>query len=53
MDAGWRIVGASVQGTSHQKDDIPCQDAHGYRVLLSGAIVVAVADGAGTASRSR
>jgi hypothetical protein len=48
----WRIVGASVQGTSHQKDDIPCQDACGYRVLLNGAAVIAVADGAGTASRS-
>jgi hypothetical protein len=48
----WHIVGASVQGTSHQQNDIPCQDAHGYRVLLNGAVVIAVADGAGTASRS-
>ncbi|MBN1813831.1 MAG: protein phosphatase 2C domain-containing protein [Anaerolineae bacterium] len=48
----WRIVGASVQGTSHQQNDVPCQDAHGYRVLLNGAVVIAVADGAGTASRS-
>jgi hypothetical protein len=48
----WHIVGASVGGTSHQQNDIPCQDAHGYRVLLNGAVVIAVADGAGTASRS-
>ncbi len=49
----WNVVGASVQGTSHQQnDDIPCQDAHGYRVLLNGAIVIAVADGAGSAGRS-
>ncbi len=48
----WHVVGASVAGTSHQKNDIPCQDAHGHRVLLNGAVVIAVADGAGTASRS-
>ena len=49
----WNVVGASVQGTSHQQnDDIPCQDAHGYRVLLNGVIVIAVADGAGSATRS-
>jgi hypothetical protein len=48
----WHVVGASVAGTSHQRNDIPCQDAHGHRVLLNGAVVVAVADGAGTASRS-
>ena len=49
----WNVVGASVQGTSHQQnDDVPCQDAHGYRVLLNGVIVIAVADGAGSATRS-
>jgi serine/threonine protein phosphatase PrpC len=48
----WHIVGASVQGTSHQKSGTPCQDAHGYRVLPNGAAVIVVADGAGSANRS-
>jgi hypothetical protein len=48
----WCIIGASVQGTSHQKNDIPCQDAHGYRVLPGGTALFAVADGAGSAKRS-
>ena len=49
---GWHIVGASVQGTSHQKTDTPCQDAHGYRVLSNGTLIAAIADGAGSADRS-
>jgi hypothetical protein len=48
----WRVVGASVQGTSHFERDTPCQDAHLCAVLPSGVLVVAVADGAGTAARS-
>jgi hypothetical protein len=48
----WHIIGASVQGTSHQKNDLPCQDAHGYRVLPSGVAIIAVADGAGSADQS-
>ncbi|MCC7107597.1 MAG: protein phosphatase 2C domain-containing protein [Chloroflexi bacterium] len=48
----WRVVGASVQGTSHFERDTPCQDAHQYMVLPAGMLVVAVADGAGTAARS-
>ncbi len=49
--AGWRVLGASVVGTSHRKTDRPCQDAHAYRVLPAGALLV-VADGAGSAERS-
>jgi hypothetical protein len=49
----WRVVGASVQGTSHLKRDIPCQDAHAYRCLDGGVALLAVADGAGSAERSR
>ena len=48
----WRVVGASVQGTSHREGDAPCQDAHTYRVLPTGPLVVALADGAGTAARA-
>ena len=32
--------------------DVPCQDAHLYRVLPEGHLVIAVADGAGSAARS-
>src|SRR4051812_31451683 len=46
----WRVVAASVRGTSHTKTGQPCQDAHQWRVLPGGAVVVAVADGAGSAA---
>lgn len=52
MEPSWHVIGASVQGTSHQTRGVPCQDAHACRVLPGGAILVAVADGAGTAERS-
>jgi hypothetical protein len=52
METSWHVIGASVQGTSHRKTEIPCQDACSYRVLPTGVLVVAVADGAGTAERS-
>jgi serine/threonine protein phosphatase PrpC len=48
----WRITAASVRGTSHEKTGQPCQDAHHYLVLPDGALLAAVADGAGSASRS-
>jgi hypothetical protein len=48
----WRVVGVSVQGTAHQKNETPCQDAHDYRLLPEGWLLAAVADGAGTANRS-
>jgi len=45
----WRCVGASVMGVSHQRDATPCQDMFGYCHLPTGELVVAVADGAGSA----
>jgi hypothetical protein len=48
----WRVCGASVQGTSHQEKGVPCQDAHSYRVLPGGELLIAVADGAGSAERA-
>ncbi len=47
----WQAIGASVQGTSHIRAGIPCQDAHGYR-LLSNGVIAAVADGLGSAARA-
>ncbi len=49
-DSRWRVVGASVQGLSHQTRGEPCQDAHAWKELTNGTLVVAVADGAGSAS---
>jgi serine/threonine protein phosphatase PrpC len=45
----WHIGAASVRGTSHVQSGQPCQDAHYWRILPKDALVVAVADGAGSA----
>lgn len=47
----WRAVARSVIGTSHQKQQIPCQDYGSYRIL-NNVIVGAVADGAGSAQHA-
>jgi hypothetical protein len=52
VEPTWRVIGASVQGTSHEKVEMVCQDAHAYRILSDGVILAAVADGAGSADRS-
>ena len=50
MSAGvWRVAAASVRGSSHERTGQPCQDAHRSVVLPDGTLVVAVADGAGSA----
>ena len=48
----WKVVGSSVVGTSHVRRGVPCQDAHGFARLPGGGLLLAVADGAGSASRS-
>lgn len=48
----WRVLGASVCGTSHQRRSQPCQDAWQAKVRDDGVLLAAVADGAGSASRS-
>ncbi len=45
----WRVVAASVSGTSHLKNKQLCQDAHHWQVLPNNVLVAAVADGAGSA----
>jgi len=47
--ARWRVVAASVQGSRHERLGQPCQDAYAYEATPSGALIVAVADGAGSA----
>ena len=46
----WRIVAASVCGTSHIKNKQLCQDAHHWQILPNNVLVIAAADGAGSAS---
>lgn len=50
--AAWRVIGASVRGTSHARGEIACQDAHAWRRLPGGALALAVADGAGSAAHA-
>jgi hypothetical protein len=50
--AAWRIIGAAVQGSAHERLDLPCQDALGYWITPSGAALITVADGAGSAEKA-
>ena len=49
----WHISGVSVQGTSHLEKNIPCQDTHAHQLTVSGDLLLAIADGAGSAERSQ
>lgn len=49
----WRVVAASVCGTSHVKNKQLCQDAHHWQILPDSVLVTAVADGAGSASMGK
>ena len=49
----WRVIRASVQGTSHAKTGQPCQDSSSVALdAPDGVLVAAVADGAGSAELS-
>jgi len=48
----WRVLGASVQGSRHERLGIPCQDACEWKSTTDGTLVIAVADGAGSATHS-
>jgi serine/threonine protein phosphatase PrpC len=48
----WRVLGASVAGTSHLKNGCACDDAIAYQQLKNGTLLMAVADGAGSATQS-
>ena len=50
--AGWKCCGASVIGSHHRADSIPCQDAHAIRSGADGSLGLVVADGAGSARLS-
>ena len=51
----WRVAAATAAGSSHVKSNVPNQDAVECRVVETGsgqAVILAVADGAGSAPRS-
>src|SRR5262245_27666782 len=50
----WATLGCSVVGTSHRARSVPCQDVSRVCAFGPGSewLVIAVADGAGSASRS-
>ena len=49
---GWRYVAASVRGTSHDEQDIPCQDASLVLPLPNDSLLIVASDGAGSAKYS-
>lgn len=51
VETGWYTVGASVAGTSHLEREQPCHDNHLIELLPHGEIIIAVADGAGSATK--
>ncbi len=48
----WSVVAVSLNGTSHQKRDTPCQDAHYWQAVSSDILIAGVADGAGSVTLS-
>jgi hypothetical protein len=48
----WRVTGTAVIGTSHERMGMVCQDAVDYRAVPGGPLLIALADGAGSARRS-
>ncbi len=48
----WRALGASVAGSGHRARGVGCEDASAVEVLADGSLLIAVADGAGSAPRA-
>src|SRR6266498_3371518 len=46
----WRFAAARATGSSHLRADIPCQDYFACIALPCGALLAAIADGAGSAA---
>ena len=46
----WFVVGVSVRGAAHVKNGLPCQDNYAWRRPCGEILLVAVADGAGSAA---
>jgi len=54
LNHNWRVVGAAVAGSAHQRLGLPCQDAFAYHLLNQpeGILLAAMADGAGSAAHA-
>ena len=50
--SGWQVLGASTMGSSHLKQSLPCQDSFEFIECQGDVLVVAVADGAGSAAHA-
>jgi hypothetical protein len=48
----WHALAASVEGSGHRARGIGCEDASSVEVLDDGTLLMAVADGAGSAPRA-
>lgn len=48
----WQVVAASVQGASHERMGLPCQDAVYWKLQKPSLLLAAVADGAGSSAKS-
>jgi len=48
----WRVIGASVTGTSHLRQERGCEDVHAYQQIGDDFLCLVAADGAGTASQA-
>ena len=48
----WKVLSASVRGSSHEQSGQPCQDANFWHIIDDRVLIAAVADGAGSASMS-
>lgn len=47
--SNWRVLGASVEGSGHRRNETGCQDSHSWTLVEPDTLVAAVADGAGSA----
>lgn len=50
--SGWFVASGGVPGADHRAQARPCQDRHGWKALPGGILIAAVADGAGSRTRS-
>lgn len=48
QDTHWVLVGESIIGQSHIKNNVPCQDHHHYEMINSDWGIAILADGAGS-----
>jgi hypothetical protein len=53
MNDPWNVLAASLQGTSHTSESIPCQDCHAWKLVSTRneqVLLISCSDGAGSAN---